>query len=216
MSEHVRSVVPDFAFAGGKGGTAHHSCRSTADAARGPSQPQGCRSCWWGIARSTEPILITADSDVLLGKKDLPSLVSLLWRRQARRVQRQQVGIAFAAPSNNSRGRAGSAVVGAGGGSVQNFMALYGLYRLIGGCPSMAERFLAISRRALLDIGGLQEVRTILGEDHELARRLCAAGYSVEQSRSSPLFGWRTIALWGDFTGGRWLMVVRAQRPLCF
>lgn len=169
-----------------------------------------------GIARSTEPILITADSDVLLGEKDLPSLVSLLCAPPSTPVQRQQVGIAFAAPVEQQPrtrwDRLSSALVG---GSVQNFMALYGLYRLIGGVPSMAGALLAISRRALLDVGGLQEVRTILGEDHELARRLCAAGYSVEQSPFPAHCSDGERSLYGVISRvARWLMVVRAQRPL--
>lgn len=169
-----------------------------------------------GIARSTEPILITADSDVLLGEKDLPSLVSLLCAPPSTPVQRQQVGIAFAAPVEQQPrtrwDRLSSALVG---GSVQNFMALYGLYRLIGGVPSMAGALLAISRRALSEIGDFQGVRTILGEDYELARRLCEAGYSVELSPLPARCSDGGRSLRGVIARvGRWLMVVRAQRPL--
>lgn len=169
-----------------------------------------------GLARSTEPIVITADSDVLLHDHDLPSLVSLLCAPPSTPASRQQVGIAFASPVEQKPrtrwDRLSSALVG---GSAQNFMALYGLYRLIGGVPSMAGALVAISRRALSDIGGLHEVRTILGEDYELARRLCAAGYSVEMSPYPAHCSDGERSLRGVVGRvARWLMVVRAQRPL--
>jgi ceramide glucosyltransferase len=169
-----------------------------------------------GLSRSTEPIIITADSDVRLGAADLPTLVSMVCGAPSSPVAKQAVGIAFASPVEEAPrtrwDRVSAALVG---GSAQNFMALYGLYRLIGGVPSMAGALLAISRRALAEIGDFQGVRTILGEDYELARRLCEAGYSVELSPLPARCSDGGRSLRGVIARvGRWLMVVRAQRPL--
>ena len=169
-----------------------------------------------GLARSEEPIVITADSDVLLHEQDLPTLVAMVCGPPSTPTKKGQVGIAFASPVEQAPrtiwDRFSSALVG---GSAQNFMALYGLYRLIGGVPSMAGALLAISRSALVEIGGLQAVRTILGEDYELARRLCEAGYSVEQSPLPAHCSDGGRSLRGVIARvSRWLMVVRAQRPL--
>ena len=169
-----------------------------------------------GLLRSNEPIIVTADSDVRLGPDDLPTLVSLVCGKPSSPTSRQLVGIAFASPIEQSPrtlwDRFSSALVG---GSAQNFMALYGLYRLIGGVPSMSGALLAISRQALAEIGGLHSVCTILGEDYELARRFCAAGYSVEQSPLPAHCSDGGRSLRGVIGRvGRWLMVVRAQRPL--
>lgn len=169
-----------------------------------------------GLSRSSEPIIVTADSDVRLGPDDLPTLVSMVSGAPTASVKKNAVGIAFASPVEQAPrtlwDRVSSALVG---GSAQNFMALYGLYRLIGGVPSMAGALLAISRRALAEIGNLQGVRTILGEDYELARRLCEAGYSVELSPRPANCSDGGRSLRGVIARvGRWLMVVRAQRSL--
>ena len=169
-----------------------------------------------GLLRSSEPIVVAADSDVRLGPFDLPALVSLVCGPPSSPSQKNLVGIAFASPVEQEPrtlwDRVSAALVG---GSAQNFMALYGLYRLIGGVPSMAGALLAISRQALSDIGGLHSVQAILGEDYELARKLCAAGYSVEQSPFPAHCSDGGRSLRGVIARvGRWLMVVRAQRPL--
>lgn len=168
-----------------------------------------------GISRSTEPVIVTADSDVRLGPDDLTALVAQLCGSPSFSSARQQVGIVFASPIEQQPrtrwDRLSSALVG---GSVQNFMALFGLTRLIGGVPSMAGALLAISRRALMEVGGLHEVRTILGEDYELSRRLYAAGYSVEMSPYPVHCSDGERSLRGVVSRvSRWLMVVRAQRP---
>ncbi len=171
-----------------------------------------------GIARSTEPVIITADSDVLLGENDLVALVAQLCGGRETGTagdSPQPVGIAFASPIEQQPktrwDRLSSALVG---GSVQNFMALFGLNRLMGGVPSMAGALLAISRRALMEVGGLHEVRAILGEDYELARRLHAAGYAIEMSPYPVHCSDGERSLRGIISRvARWLMVVRAQRP---
>jgi len=168
-----------------------------------------------GLARSTEAIVVAADSDVHLGPSDLSALVSMICGPPSVPSKKGQVGIAFAAPVEQAPrtrwDRISSALVG---GSAQNFMALYGLTRLIGGVPSMAGALLAISRSALGEIGGLHSVQTILGEDYELAHRLCAAGYAVEQSPYPAHCSDGGRSLRGVIARvGRWLMVIRAQRP---
>jgi ceramide glucosyltransferase len=158
-----------------------------------------------GLAASDEPIVVCADSDVRLGGDDLLALVAALPGR----------GAAFAAPievaAQTGWDRASAALVG---GSPQSFLALYGFHLLVGGAPSMAGALCAFARSALVAIGGLSGVRDCLGEDHELARKLCAAGYPVGLSQ-------RPAACYDRGRGaraaigrvGRWLTVVRGQRP---
>jgi ceramide glucosyltransferase len=124
-------------------------------------------------------------------------------------------GAAFAAPievaAQTPWDRASAAIVG---GSTQSFLALYGFHRLVGGAPSMAGALCAFRRQALVAIGGLDGVRDCLGEDHELAQQLVAAGYGVGLSQrpaccyDSGRSARATIA-----RVGRWLTVVRGQRP---
>lgn len=168
-----------------------------------------------GLAHCTEPVVVCADSDVRLLGDDLTALVSRLCAPPTSACTRGQVGAVFASPVEQTPrtpwDRASSALVG---GSTQNFMALYGLYRVIGGVPSMAGALLGFSREALCTIGGFSSVAAILGEDYELSRRLCHAGYSVEMSsRPAHCSDGDRSARAVIARVSRWLTVVRAQRP---
>jgi ceramide glucosyltransferase len=169
-----------------------------------------------GLAHVHEEIVVTADSDVHLSGEDLTRLVATLCAKRTEQDKAPRIGAVFAAPVEQTPvtpwDRLSCAVVGA---STQNFMALYGLYRWIGGVPSMSGALVAFSKQALEDIGGLAQVRAILGEDYELARQLCAAGYSVELGPLPARCSDGNRSLGGVVSRvARWIQVVRAQRPL--
>lgn len=154
-----------------------------------------------------EECVVQVDSDVVLSDRCLPALVSAL-------LSGPGVGAAFAAPTEvGARGvwdRASAALVGA---SHQSFAALYALSRVTGGAPSLAGALCAFRRDALEAVGGYGPLQDLLGEDHEIARRLHAAGYAVRLSPEPArcLDGGRTA---GQVVArvGRWMQVVRSQR----
>jgi ceramide glucosyltransferase len=170
-----------------------------------------------GLLCCTEPVVVTVDSDVCLGDADLPALITALGGPPAgARSRGRPIAAAFASPvevvPQTRWDRASVALVG---GSAQNFMALYGLYHLYGGVPSMAGALCALHREPLLSCGGFDGVLTYLGEDYELARRLTGLGYHIALSREHARCtdGGRSAAA-VIARVGRWLTVVRAQRPL--
>jgi hypothetical protein len=155
-----------------------------------------------------EEILVQADSDVLLGDDNLPELVSAL-------RQDPRCGAAFAPPIEVSpvtwADRASAALVSA---SQQSFLALYAVAQATGGVPSLAGALCAYRRQALRQIGGFAGLTDILGEDHEVARRLRLAGQEVAITRAPARCtdGGRGLGATVSRVA-RWLMVVRAQRP---
>lgn len=155
-----------------------------------------------------EEILVQADSDVLLGDDNLPELVAAL-RDDPRR------GAAFAPPieafPTTWADRASAALVSA---SQQSFLALYAVAQATGGVPSLAGALCAYRRQALHRIGGFAGLSDILGEDHEVARRLRQAGLEVAITRAPARCtdGGRGLGATVSRVA-RWLMVVRAQRP---
>ena len=161
-----------------------------------------------GLPCCEEAIVVTVDSDVRLGDADLPALVAAL-------VAAPDIAAAFAAPVEVAPqtlwDRFSAALVG---GSPQNFLALYGLYGMYGGVPSMAGALCAVRRQALLRCGGFASLLPYLGEDYELARRFTALGYRVALSREPARCsdggrsGAEVVA-----RVARWLTVVRGQRP---
>lgn len=166
-----------------------------------------------GLLRCSEPIVVTIDSDVRLGDRELPALVAAL---QGDPFGPRPVAAAFAPPievtPRTSWDRASAALVG---GSPQSFLALYGLQQLLGGVPKMAGALCALRRDALDEIGGFDGVREYLGEDHEIARRLRERGYDVAISPEPAACtdGGRDLrSVLARVV--RWLTVVRAQRPL--
>lgn len=165
-----------------------------------------------GCAASREELLVIADSDVRLCGDDLTLLVSALLQPDGQR----RAGAAFSAPAEIAPqtrwDRASAALVG---GSAQNFRALYGLYHLYGGVPSMAGALCVLRRSALDAVGGFSAVRDRLGEDYEIARRLVGHGYAVALSPSPARCtdGGRDRRR-AVSRVARWLTVVRAQRPL--
>ena len=189
---------------------------------------------------TTAPIVVTADSDVRLGDDDLPALLMPL-RAQAQATARPTAA-AFAAPievaPQTMWDRAGAALVCA---SAQSFLALYGLYALrapaspdegqapstassVGdpaapanqahAAPMMAGALCALSRTALTQIGGFSAFFDCLGEDNEIARRLCALGYHIAVSPlPARCFDGGRDATAVIARAARWQTVVRAQRP---
>lgn len=162
-----------------------------------------------GTAGATEEIIVSADSDVRLEGDDLMRLVGAL-------LADPTSGAAFAPPQEGRPitvwDRASAALVGA---SQQSFLALYAVSRALGGVPSLAGALYACRREAMERAGGLEDLRSILGEDHELARRLARAGHGIALSPGPARCmdagrGAREVIE----RAGRWLMIVRAQRPL--
>jgi GT2 family glycosyltransferase len=152
--------------------------------------------------------VVQADSDVLLGGRDLEELVAAL-------LEDERNGAAFAWPvearPQTAADRASAALCGA---SAQNFLALYALSSLLGGVPSLAGALCVFRREALKRSGGLEGLGGILGEDDAVARRLVRAGYRVAASPSPARCtdGGRRLREVVE-RAGRWMTVVRAQRP---
>ncbi len=79
----------------------------------------------------------------------------------------------------------------------------------------MVGKLFAVRRAALAQVGGFGSLVDRLGEDVELARRLDEAGYEVvaiDAVARSHVSGRSVGAVVARFA--RWIMVVRAQRPL--
>ncbi|MCS6914116.1 MAG: glycosyltransferase [Myxococcales bacterium] len=161
-----------------------------------------------GTAGATEEIIVNADSDVRLEGDDLMRLVAAL-------LADPTSGAAFAPPQEVQPmtiwDRASAALVG---GSQQSFLALYAVSRALGGVPSLAGALYAYRREAMERAGGLEDLRHVLGEDHELARRLARAGHGIALSAGpARCMDAGRSAREVIERAGRWLMVVRAQRP---
>lgn len=178
-------------------------------------------------------VIVCADSDVRLANDDLPALVAPLRRAKSATEPAGVIAATFAAPievaPQTAWDRVGAALVCA---SPQSFLALYGLYALRAPAgssgsaadrspaahapsPMMAGALCALRRAALAEIGGFAAFIDCLGEDNEIARRLCQRGYGIALSpRPAHCYdggraGHEVIA-----RAARWQAVVRAQRPL--
>ncbi len=153
--------------------------------------------------RSNPPaVIIVADSDVDLDGVSLDALVHPL--------SDPNVGASWAAPvevaPRTLADRASAAVLDA---SLHAFPLLATLDP-----QGLVGKLVAVRSDALAQVGGFDALVAHLGEDMELARRLRAAGYacvcapllapSLAQGRSL-----RTVI--GRY--GRWLTVIRGQRP---
>ncbi|MBL9003893.1 MAG: glycosyltransferase [Myxococcales bacterium] len=173
------------------------------------------------LSATQAPIVVSADSDVRLARDDLPALLAPLCGSLP--TNAQTVGASFAAPievaPQTAWDRAGAALVCA---SAQSFLALYGLYALRPATPAgkahtapmMAGALCAMPRAALEQIGGFSAFFDCLGEDNEIARRLCALGYRISVSpRAARCFDGGRSAREVIERAARWQTVVRAQRP---
>ncbi|NVB37661.1 hypothetical protein G6O69_07440 [Pseudenhygromyxa sp. WMMC2535] len=155
-------------------------------------------------ARAAE-LVVNVDSNVDLRDYDLDSLLAPL-------LTGARVGASWApwVEVRSAAGlgpRASEAVLG---GSLAAFPLLCGLDP--GG---LVGKLWAARREALEGIGGFAPLVDYLGEDFEMARRLGAAGWSVEVA---PVLG-RSRGGAGGFAKvverlARWLLVLRGQRPL--
>lgn len=148
------------------------------------------------------PVVVTIDSDVDLTTFDWDALLSPLSDPSVAAVW---------APPHEARGetsadRASEALLG---GSLHAFTLLSGIDR--GGLVGKA---VGIRRSALEAIGGFEALCRHLGEDMELARRWSALGARVVASRGVAVarVSGRSASAVAD-RYGRWLTVIRAQRP---
>lgn len=148
------------------------------------------------------PVVVNIDSDVDLTTFDWDALLSPLADPSVAAVWAPP----HEAPGETSADRASEALLG---GSLHAFTLLSGID---GG--GLVGKAVAIRRSALEAIGGFEALCRHLGEDMELARRWRALGARVVASR-----GVAVARVSGRSAGavadryGRWLTVIRAQRP---
>lgn len=155
------------------------------------------------VARAPDaPVVVNVDSDVDLAAFDWDALLAPL---------ADPAVAAVWAPPFEARGdtlgdRASEALLG---GSLHAFVLLAGIDR--GG---MVGKVVALRRDPLASVGGFDALREHLGEDAELARRLVAHGAALAASAGvarSCASGRPAAAVLARY--GRWLTVIRAQRP---
>ena len=152
-------------------------------------------------ARASE-IVVVADGDVELGHDAVQRLVGALGESDA----------VWAPPVERGRAqtwgdRASHAVLDA---SLHSFPLLAGIdpHGLVG-------KLFAVRRSALEAAGGFDVLTRYLGEDMELARRLRLAGRTVTVAPQIAIATAEGRSLRDVFARyARWLLVVRAQRPL--
>lgn len=174
-------------------------------AARGPNRK--AEQLAVATAANDGDIVVVVDADVDLASVDLAALVAPLGATAGGRP----IGVAWSPPVEvraTTRGdRISRAILGA---SWQAFGVLARLdpRLLVGKCFAL--------RREVLDaVGGFAALRLHLGEDFELARRIDAGGWALHCT-PHPV---RSLACGRSVADvieryGRWLWVVRAQRPL--
>lgn len=178
-----------------------------ATAAEGPNHKadQLARALRAPLARAGE-VVVVADSDVDLRGIDLRALAAPLVRSPS------EVDAVWAPPVERGRlltaGDAASrAVLDA---SLHSFPLLSGI-----DARGLVGKLFAIRRDALAAVGGFEALRHHLGEDMELARRLQDEGRRVTVApvvvTSSPE-GRSLASVLARYH--RWLLVIRAQRPL--
>lgn len=167
-----------------------------------------------GVSATASDLLVWADSDVLF---DYDDLLALLLPFLSPVPAASPVGACFAAPIEDRPQTpadfASAALVGA---SPQSFLALYALHALHPAlsAPNMAGALCALSRQALLAIGGLAPFVDCLGEDNAIARALVVHRYTVALSaRPAQCLDQGRSASAALLRVSRWLTVVRAQHP---
>ena len=155
---------------------------------------------------ATEPeLIVNADSNVDLRDFPLDQLLAPL-------LAEDRVGACWAPWAEETQGRSLGALASAAvlGGSLAAFPLLCGLDP-----QGLVGKLWAARREALEAIGGLEPLVDYLGEDFEMARRLRAAGWSIAVASvlgrargGNPAFS-KVVERFA-----RWMLVVRAQRPL--
>jgi ceramide glucosyltransferase len=159
-------------------------------------------------------LVVVADSDVDLTGVDLGAMLEPLRRTESvgatwvPPVEGRGLGARREDPSGTPTlgDRLSAAVLSA---SLHAFPVLVGL-----DADGMVGKLFAIRREALRAVGGFGAFVSVLGEDVELARRVREAGFTVEALpfvARARVRGRSVSAVVGRF--GRWLTVVRAQRP---
>lgn len=157
------------------------------------------------------PLLVIADSDVLLEDASLPALMSAL-------MSERDAGAASAPPIDVSAATAGDRWSAALLSSTPHaLLALAALSERWGSVPLLAGALLAVKREALAAVGGFRSLEPYLGEDFELARRLHDAGLGMATSAAPARFTDNGRSLAGVVRRyARWSLVVRRQRPALF
>ncbi|MDB4969895.1 MAG: uncharacterized protein JWN44_5584 [Myxococcales bacterium] len=157
------------------------------------------------------PVLVIADSDVMLDDESLPSLLGAL-------VDERHAGAASAPPIDVSAATTGDRWSAALLSSTPHaLLALAGLSERSGGVPLLAGALLAVRREALAAVGGFRSLEPYLGEDFELARRLHDAGLAMATSAAPARFTDSGRSVKGVVRRyARWSLVVRRQRPALF
>lgn len=173
-------------------------------AARAPNRKAAQLAAVTAAEEGTFDAVIVADGDVDLTGVDLDALIApLLARLDHGAVWAPPVEVA---PPRTLGDRASAALLSA---SLHAFPILARLDR--GG---LVGKLFAVRADALAEIGGFGALARHLGEDMELARRLRARGRAVEAAPfvARSLSAGRT---WdqAEERFGRWLTVIRAQRP---
>lgn len=173
--------------------------------ARGPNRKAAQLAAVMALEARPFEVILVADSDVDLAATDLDEIVAPL-------VLAGGVDAVWAPPAEHGLGstladRASTALLGA---SLHAFPLLAGLDP-----RGLVGKLFAVKRGALAEAGGFAAFTEHLGEDMELARRLLARGRSIAVA---PVVA-RSLATgrtWGQSVArfGRWLGVIRAQRPL--
>ena len=155
------------------------------------------------VDRDDASIVVVADSDVDLHDTDLRELVGAL----------EHAAAAWCAPVETSPStfgdRVSAAILGA---SLQAFVLLRGVDE-----QGLVGKLFAVRMRALRDIGGFAALTDRLGEDVELARRIRRKGGDIVAARvvaTSTASGRSLRSVVDRYV--RWLVTVRAQRPLRF
>jgi ceramide glucosyltransferase len=152
-------------------------------------------------------VVLVADSDVDLANANLDELVAPLVRGD------RPAAATWCAPVELSpRTLADYTSAAILGGSLQAFVLLRGIDE-----AGLVGKLFAIRIDALRRVGGFSRLRDRLGEDVELARRLRCEGGTIEAARSvaSSTASGRTLrAVASRYV--RWLVTLRAQRPLRF
>lgn len=169
--------------------------------ARGPNHKADQIACALRAARRTADYVAIADSDVELRDDDIACLVGELEARDLAAV--------WAPPIEDpSDPRSVSAAVL--NGSMHAFAALSGIDR-----AGFVGKLFVVRATALEAIGGFDALVDRLGEDMELARRLRERGESTAPSsvlaRARPRED--SVGALVDRLS-RWVLVIRAQRPL--
>lgn len=153
-------------------------------------------------AEPDAPVVVNVDSDVDLTAFDWDALLSPLSDGAVAAVWAPP----HEAPGVTTADRASEALLG---GSLHAFALLAGI-----DAGALVGKVVAMRRTSLESVGGFGALRRHLGEDMELARRWRASGARVVASRGVAVArasGRSVEAVVARY--GRWLTVIRAQRP---